>query len=125
MIQSVFSSDLPRRFDDRCGDQTNTDGKAAGDEPQQAVEDEAVDDVRGRIPVGEMLRILRADHHPLPELDGAALADRRAAHEEQHKCRDGDHSKRDGKMTAVDFHGWPSARENPLPGGEGGCEAAG
>ena len=41
---------------------------------------DAVDDVRRRVPVGEVLRILRAVGDAVPEFDRAAGADQRMAH---------------------------------------------
>ena len=50
---------------------------------RRAVKQEAVQHMRQRVPVGDVLRIFRALHHAVPEFDIAAGADRQPAHREQ------------------------------------------
>ena len=87
--------DLPAAFDEERCQQPHADRPAPRDEPQRAVESEAVNDVRERVPVGQVLRVLRAEHDAVPQLDVAALADRHSAHPEQHS-RDGSDDDRCG-----------------------------
>ena len=52
---------------------------------KRAIEQEAVDEVRGSVPVGEVLRVLSALHDAVPELDGPAGADRLPPHREENQ----------------------------------------
>ena len=52
-----------------------------------------MDQVRGRVPVAQVLRVPRAVHLPVPELDVAAGADRHPPHGEQHRRRREDHPR--------------------------------
>ena len=87
------------------------------DEPQQPIEDEAVDDVRGRVPVEDVLGVLRALHVEMPELDVAAFADERMAHQilsapGRRRCR-----RRGGASGAGELHGRAQhlCTESPCP----------
>ena len=86
---------------------TPNDMGQRGQQPQQPIEDEAVDDVGGRVPVGDVLGVLRAHHHAMPELHIAAFADGLAAHGEQNgrlQGEDADAGKED--LAAGELH-WP------------------
>src|SRR5205823_2084950 len=71
---------LPTAFDKERETQPQAQGPVPPYEPEQAVEDKAVNDMRKGVPVGEVLRVLRTHHHAVPELDITAFADRHAAH---------------------------------------------
>ena len=79
MIMSVFSKISPGPFDDGGKGELQRKAPARANEVQEAVEDEAVDDVRKGVPVGDVLGIFRTEHHPVPELDVSALANGLAA----------------------------------------------
>ena len=98
MIQSVFSTISQAASTSVATISRDADRQPPRDEPEQPVEDKAVDDVRGRIPVGEVLRILRAHRHAVPELHVAACADRRAPHEEQDQRGERDDAEGEGEM---------------------------
>ena len=104
MIQSVFSTISQADSMSVAAIEPDADRHAPRDKPQHAVEDEAVNDVRGRIPVGEMLRVLRAHHHAVPEFYVSAGADRRAAHEEQDQRRERDDAEGEGEVFSGDSH---------------------
>ena len=78
---------LPGRFQGDRNDETNGDlaqsWQCPRNQPQQEVHDKTMDDVRERIPVGDVLRVLRTHDLPVPELDRSAGADEWAAHGEQ------------------------------------------
>ena len=80
MMKSLFSSSSQPPSMTTASASRRPTRAARKDQPQQRIEQEAVDDVREGVPVGNLLRILRALHDAVPELDVAALADRRAAH---------------------------------------------
>ena len=60
-----------------------------------------MDDVRERVPVGEVLRVLRAVDDAVPQLDVAALADGHLSHRKEHDAGGGDQAE---------------GREEPRPG---------
>ncbi len=86
--------DLPGALDDDGEQQRGAEGdRQAGDtadQPEQPVEQEAVDDVGEGVPVGDVLGVLGGEHLSLPELHIAAFADRLAAQRQQDR-RGGGH----------------------------------
>src|SRR6185503_3977254 len=73
---------FPRSLDEHREHETRALRQTPRGQPQQYVEGDAVDHVREGVPVGEMLRVLRAEDDSVPELDVAALADGYAPHGE-------------------------------------------
>ena len=94
--------DLPSPFDGDGQDEPEPERPAASNEPQESVEGEAVDDVRERVPVGQVLRVLRAVHDAVPQLDVTALADRDAAHGQQDGRGQGNEPARHQQVTPFD-----------------------
>jgi hypothetical protein len=78
--------DLPGDLDQQRQGEPQLERPAAPDEPENPVQTKAVDDVGQGVPVGDVLGVLRARHVAVPELDIAALAPRRPAHQ-QHRDR--------------------------------------
>jgi hypothetical protein len=78
--QRAVLEKLPAALDDDRKCQPEPDRRAREQSPRQRVEQEAVDEVRECVPVGNMLGILRTLHDAVPQLDIAAFADRRSAH---------------------------------------------
>ena len=102
---------FPRGFDQHRQHEAGARWQASRHEPQQRVEGDTVDDVRERVPVGEMLRVLRAVDDAVPELDVATLADRDAAHGQLDDRRGGDDRDRGRRVDP----GWARGRNQPLP----------
>jgi hypothetical protein len=71
--------DLPAALHQHREKKAQPDRGTRQHEPGECIEDEAVEHVRERVPVGEMLGVLAVDD-AVPELDGAAGADRHPAH---------------------------------------------
>ena len=78
--------DFPAAFEQHGEREAHADRQAPRHQPQQAVEREPVDHVGERVPVGEVLRVARTVHLPVPQRHVAAAADRHAAHEQQHQA---------------------------------------
>ena len=66
---------FPGTFD--CDGETEAQGERPflSNEPEQAIEKEAVDDVGRGVPVAEVLGVFRTHHHAMPKFDIAAFAD--------------------------------------------------
>ena len=78
----VFDN-LPRRLQECGGGQAECERRARRDQPEQAIEREAVNDVREGVPVRQVLRILGACDDAVPGFDVAARADGYAAHHQE------------------------------------------
>ena len=74
---------LPATFDQHRDDQPALPGEARKNQKRRAVKQEAMQHVRQRVPVGDVLRILRALHGAVPEFDITAGADRQPSHRKQ------------------------------------------
>ena len=69
MMKSLFSSSSQRAFDDDRERQPHAERRSRGNRKRDSgVEQEAVDDVREGVPVGDVLGIFRALHDAVPEL---------------------------------------------------------
>ena len=105
MIQRRVLDDLPGRLDRRGDRQPPAERQPRHGEPQQPVEDEAVDHVARRVPVGQMLRVARTRAPvAVPELRPcrrcrsapapSPAATERRRHDEPRRHRPGRHPRR-------------------------------
>jgi len=91
----VFSITSQRRLDGDRQDQLRADRHRhpARQKPQREIEDEAVDDVGRRVPVGDVLGVLRAHHQAVPQFDVTAFTDGQMPHGEEDGALQRDEAK--------------------------------
>jgi hypothetical protein len=107
---------LPRRFDGDGQDEPRGEGERqkARNEPEPPVEQKAVNQVGGRVPVDQVLGVLRAHDVEMPELEIAAFADERMAHQVEGEPRSGDDGADNKRgLGWGELHGGASVHEPP------------
>ena len=103
--------DFPGGFEqDGEGERVHTvDGK---EQPEQQIEQEAVNDVRESVPIREMLGVLQSSRHACQNFHIAAFADPDVAQHAQDKSLCGDQqSGHERRPSSPD----PSGRDHPIP----------
>ena len=86
----VFEN-FPGGLHKHCDGEAEAERPFAEEEPREHVKHEAMQNVGWCVPVGEVLRVLGAFHHAVPELYIAAFADGFPAHQQQYDdCSHGD-----------------------------------